>query len=242
MTLRCYIIENEEHAIDLLTSYIAKTPGLELIGSDLDPLEALQKINTKVIAPDLIFLDIHMPQLSGLDLAGLIKGNAHIIFTTAHSKFAVKAYETDVKDFLLKPITYERFLKGVQKVWDIVSPAVSKGETVGDHVFIQAEVKGKKVRINFADIFAVESAQNYVRFILEDQSYLTYITLKEMEDTLPPSIFIRIHKSFIINLNKVAFVEGGMIHLIDKTAYTLSPMYKKDFSDRIDENLVKRKR
>ncbi len=242
MSLHCYIIDNEDHAIELLTKHVNKTPGIELAGTETDPLVAWQKISTGEIKADITFMDIEMPQLSGLELGALIQTHTHIIFTTAYPNFALQSFDINVMDYLVKPITYQRFLKAVQKAQRLISGAPSHSGPEMDYIFVQTEIKGKKIKIKIDDIFLVESAQNYVRIILKDQNHLTYITLKEMENTLPPALFVRVHRSFLINLNKVESVEGSVVHLVDGTPVALGQGYKKDFSQRIDEHLLKSKR
>ncbi|MBS1533106.1 MAG: response regulator transcription factor [Bacteroidetes bacterium] len=240
MSLRCYIVDNEDHAISLLTKHINKTPGLELVGSDTNPLEALEKITSGSIKADVCFLDIEMPQLSGLELAALIQRDTHVIFTTAHEQFALKAFDTDVIDYLLKPFEYPRFLKAIQKVQKLVADAPNTGERT--FIFIQSETKGKLIKVLFENIFFIEGAQNYLRIMLDDGGHLTYLSLKEMEDILPKTMFMRIHKSYIINLDKVSSVEGGMVHLNNEAAIQLGSTYKKDFLERINDFLIRSNR
>jgi DNA-binding LytR/AlgR family response regulator len=242
MTLRCYVVDNEDHSISLLSKHILKTPGLELAGTETNPLEALKKIMNGEIKADISFLDIEMPQLSGLDLAALIQNHSHIVFTTAHEQFALKAFDTEVIDYLLKPIEYPRFLKAIQKVQKYLTTEAGESSKEREFIFIQSETKGKMIRIKIDDIYYVEGAQNYVRIMLHDTGHLTYLTLKEMEDILPKQSFTRVHKSYQININKVDFVEGGMIHLSNGTPVQLGATYKKDFLDRINNHLIRSSR
>lgn len=242
MSLRCYIVDNEDHAISLLTKHIHKTPGLELVGSDTNPLEALEKISSGIIKADVCFLDIEMPQLSGLELAALIQNETHVIFTTAHEQFALKAFDTDVIDYLLKPFEYPRFLKAIQKVQKLVADNANNNAGERTFIFIQSETKGKLIKVMFDHLYFIEGAQNYLRMMLDDAGHLTYLSLKEMEDILPKMKFMRIHKSFIINLDKVSSVEGGMVHLTNGAAIQLGATYKKEFLERVNNNLIRSNR
>jgi DNA-binding LytR/AlgR family response regulator len=242
MTLRCYVVDNEDHAISLLSRHINKTPGLELAGTEINPLEALKKITSGEIKADISFLDIEMPQLSGLDLAGLVQPYTHIVFTTAHEQFALRAFDTEVIDYLLKPIEYPRFLKAIQKVQKYLASESENNTDGRSFIFIQSETKGKMIRIKIDDIYFVAGAQNYVRIMLDDIGHLTYLTLKEMEDILPKQGFMRVHKSHLININKVDFVEGGMIHMTNGIPVQLGATYKKDFLDRINNHLIRSSR
>lgn len=243
MSLRCYIVDNEDYAIEYLSKHIRKTPGLELVGSDTNPLESLKKITTGEVKADISFLDIEMPQLSGLELAALIQAQTHIVFTTAHREFALQAFDTGAVDYLVKPIRYERFLKTVNTVRKIIAGDPSNKDTVKDFIFIQSENKGKLIRIKINDILMVEGALNYVRIkMVGEQTYLTHVTLSEMEGTLPDRLFMRVHRGFLINMDKVAFLEDGIIHLNDGTTVTLGDNYKKPFLARVNEHLLKGKR
>ncbi|MBW7891302.1 MAG: response regulator transcription factor [Chitinophagaceae bacterium] len=243
MNIRCFIIDNEEHALDVIRKFIINTPGLELAGAETNPLLALNKVTGGDIVADITFLDIDMPQLSGIELAELIGTYTRIIFTTAFSEYAVKAFDKDALDYLLKPVSYERFLKAINKAKEKLNPerAVSKVKEK-DHFFIQSEGKGKLIRISYVDIVYIESAQNYIRIHLADAAYLTYLTMKEIEETLPADRFMRVHKSFIINLAKISSVESGIIHLTDGSAVTLAQSYRKEMLDMISPTLVRSKR
>jgi DNA-binding LytR/AlgR family response regulator len=242
LSLSCYIVDNEEFAIDYLAKHIRKTPGLELLGSDTNPLEVLRKFSAGELKADICFLDIEMPQLSGLELASLIQAYTHIIFTTAHEHFALQAFDTDVIDYLLKPIEYPRFLKSIQKVQKMVLADVHGSVPERTFIFVQSAAKGKMIRINFEDIYHIDGASNYVRIIANDTPHLTYLTLTEMEHILPASVFMRVHRSHLININKVKALEGGMIHLSNGESVSLGTTYRKDFLDRIDPHLIRSSR
>lgn len=240
MKMKCCIIDNEDHALDVIRKYILKTPDLELAGAESNPLLALNKITNGEIVTDITFLDIDMPQLSGVELAELIQPYTCIIFTTAFSEYAVHAFEKDAVDYLMKPVSYPRFLKAVGKAKERMQPEHTAPRQ--EHSFIQSEGKGKLIRINHRDIMYIESAQNYIRIHLADHIYLTYLTMKEIEETLPGDKFRRVHKSYIINLDNITSIEAGMIHLSDNSAIALGQSYRKDLQDIIQPMLLKSKR
>ncbi len=242
MKVKCCIIDNEDHALDVIKKYILKTPDLELAGAELNPLQALNKITNGDIVADITFLDIDMPQLSGIELAELVQPFTRIIFTTAFSEYAVNAFERDAIDYLLKPVSYQRFLKAVSKAKEKMRPELPVTKEDPDHFYIQSEGKGKLIRINYQDIMYLESAQNYIRIHLADHAYLTYFTMTEMEEILPADKFRRVHKSYIVNLDKISSLEAGMIHLSDGSAVALGQSYKKGLQDIIQPMLLKSKR
>lgn len=237
--LTCYVVDDEAHAIDTLVSYIEKAPGLELIGSSTNPLEALDRIGNTV-HPDITFLDVDMPQLSGLDLAGLINDHTAIIFTTAFPDYALGAFEKNASDYLLKPISFDRFLNSVKKVSALIQPVVNT--QTDDHIFIKSNTKGKVVRVNFQDISYVESIKNYVIIYTDTEKLVTYLTMKELETALPADQFYRVHKSFIINVQRIKTVNGSNIHLNKNIEIPLGQMYKNQLQDYINQKLVRSSR
>jgi DNA-binding LytR/AlgR family response regulator len=237
--LNCYIVDDESHALNVLAGYITKTPQVNLIGTSQDPIVALQEINDML--PDIAFVDIEMPMMSGLELSRLIKKETSIIFTTAHPNFAVDAFDQGSFDFLLKPIRYERFLRSIQKVSEMRLRMASDTMVQKDHIFIQSGFKGQMIRIKIEDIYFIESMNNYVIIHVNKEKHIVYLTLKETLDTLPKVLFSRIHKSLIVNDEKIRSIEGNMVVIDDKTKLTIGNTYKDAFLEKISRNLVKRK-
>ncbi|MBC6491704.1 LytR/AlgR family response regulator transcription factor [Flavihumibacter stibioxidans] len=235
--ITCYIVDDEYHAITVLVEYIQKTPGLKLASYRENPLEAFQEFQENGF-PDVVFLDIDMPQLSGLDLAGLIGNNSLIIFTTAFDHYAMNAFDKNARDYLLKPISYERFLLSVQRIFShIKTKQPSEGDQ--DFFFIQTDSKGKLIKVKFDDIYYIAGLKNYVTVFTNQGNHITYVTLKKMEDQLP-SNFLRIHKSYIVNINKVKSVEGNEIRLADgKFRIVMGATYKKTFFNMIQYKTIK---
>lgn len=234
--INCLIIDDEQHAIDILVHYVNQTPQLQLAGSSTNPIEALQQVAEKKV--DLIFLDIQMPELSGIDFIKALNGTAKVILTTAYSEFALESYELDVVDYLLKPIRLSRFLSAVQKAANELNKEEEK-ETAEDYIFVKTESKGKLVKINLADIEYVEGMKNYVAIYRNGQKTLVYTSMREIEDRLPHKDFIRVHKSFIIAIAKVTGIEGNLVRLQNvKTEVTIGESYKSALMEIIRNKMI----
>ncbi|RWY55658.1 LytR/AlgR family response regulator transcription factor [Mucilaginibacter gilvus] len=235
--IKCYVIDDEFHAVEVLSDFINRTPGLELVGSTLNPLIGLDAI-CSANSPDLTFLDINMPELSGLKFADLAAPYTTIIFTTAYAEHALDAFDKNAFDYLLKPIAYDRFLKSVSRF---------KGRTVPErndpnYFYIKGEVKGKLLRIKIEDILYIEGALNYIVIHTTEGKQLTYLTIGEIENYLPSSSFTRIHRSFIVNYAKIKTITGNHITLDDKTILSIGSAYKTAFFDLLEKKSLISKR
>ncbi len=221
--INCIIVDDEQHAIDILVHYVKQTPHLNLVASTTNPIEALQIVATQKI--DLIFLDIQMPELSGMDLIKAINGKTKIILTTAYSEFALESYELDVVDYLLKPIRLPRFLQAVQKaVKELEERSAEKhilDDAEDDYIFVKTESKGKLLKINLDEIDYIEGMKNYVAIYCGGKKTLVYTSMKDLEERLPKKQFIRIHKSFIIPIAKITGIEGNLLRLKNVSAEVL---------------------
>jgi DNA-binding LytR/AlgR family response regulator len=238
MNFTCYIIDDEPDAVDLLTDYISRTPGLELIGSNLNPLIALDEI-TGSNAPDITFLDVDMRQLSGLELAGMVNLYTTVVFTTAFPEFALEAFEKEAFDYLLKPIDYERFARCIQKARRKINRPLPAGIAGSDDFFnIKSEIKGRMVKIRFDEVMYIEGAVNYIQIHTRDEKHMTYITIKEIARHLPDH-FARIHRSFIVNINYIKVIERGRLKLENGEDLTMGDHYKQQFLDLMDARLIK---
>jgi DNA-binding LytR/AlgR family response regulator len=201
-------------------------------------LEALQVVTTQKI--DLVFLDVQMPELTGIDFIKAIHGKVKIILTTAYSEFALESYELDVVDYLLKPIRFPRFLAAVQKavkdINDIPSPVSDKAD---DFIFVKTEAKGKLLKINLADIDYLEGMKNYVAIYRSGQKTLVYTSMKELEERLHNNKFLRVHKSFIIPVNKITGIEGNIVRLKNVQAEILiGESYKAGLMEIIRDKMI----
>jgi DNA-binding LytR/AlgR family response regulator len=239
--INCLIVDDEEHAIKNLLHCIEKTPFLNLVASTTNPLEGLHIVNTQNV--DLIFLDIQMPEISGLDFIKAINHKSKVILTTAYSEFALKGYELDVIDYLLKPITLPRFLQAVQKATNIIDSSTIKNDsqasTQSEFFFVKSEVKGKLIKINFDDIDFIESQKNYVAIHYNGKKILALQSLKDIDEKLPINKFIRVHRSFIVALNKIVGIEGSFVKLKNINAeILLGETYKAGFIDRMKNTII----
>lgn len=194
--LNCIIIDDEELARTLLKSYVNKLDFIASKGEFENPLEALSLLKSEAI--DVVFLDIQMPQLKGTDFAKMVSPTTRIIFTTAYSEYALDGYELNAVDYLLKPITFERFLTAVNK---IQTPIKNTTESSTNTITIKSGYDLHKVHLS--DICYIKSDSEYVTFYMENTKIMSYQSLKSLEDSLPNTLFMRVHRSYIINKNKV---------------------------------------
>ncbi len=218
--IRCIIVDDEQPAIDVLVTYASQSPVLKLEGTFTNPLEALKLISEQEI--QLVFLDVQMPELSGMDFIQALNGKCQVILTTAYSEFALKGYDLDIVDYLVKPIRLPRFIQAVQKAAARISERKeTEAPAEQDHIFVKTGTKGKLQRINFSEIDYIESMKNYVAFVSGNKKTLVYASMKEIEEHLPKTDFMRVHKSFIIPVQKITGIEGNSILLKDVNAEIL---------------------
>jgi two-component system, LytTR family, response regulator len=238
--ITCIIVDDEQHAIDILEHYVKQTPHLHLAASFTNPIEALQLMGRQKI--DLVFLDIQMPELSGIDFIKAIHGKSKVILTTAYSEFALEGYELYVVDYLMKPIRLARFLAAVQKAVSQINPANESlpPETAeDDYIFVKTESKGKLLKINLADIDFIEGMKNYVAIYRGGQKILVYTSMKELEERLSKKQFIRVHKSFIIPISRITGLEGNLVRLKNVTAEILiGENYKAELMEIIRGKMI----
>jgi DNA-binding LytR/AlgR family response regulator len=244
MIMTCFVVDDEQHAIQVLSRYIENTPGLTLIATEENPLQALNALTAgSAVSADITFLDIDMPQLSGIELAGLISRHSTVIFTTAYPDYALQAFEKNALDYLLKPISYERFLKAIAKAKEkLQAKRKEQVAAISGYFYIKSEVKGKVIRVDLADILFVEAQHNYVRIHITVGVHLTYLTIKEVEEYLPSEFFSRVHKSFIVQNDKVKAIEGNQILLYNGHTLTLGASYRVAFMEMVNTKLLKSKR
>jgi len=218
--MRCLIIDDEPAARDILRSYISDTEELELCGECKDALEARNMI--KDTKPDLIFLDINMPRLTGIEFLKSLNNPPKVIFTTAYSEYALEGFELDVVDYLLKPFSFERFLKAVGKA--------QRGSNIESESeeFITIKADGKLYRIGYEEILFAESQGDYLTIHTKEKKLTFYETMKSFLEQLPNSEFIRIHRSFLIAISKVDYVEGNIVKIGVKEL-PIGQSYKEDF-------------
>lgn len=221
--LRCIAVDDEAYASRLLAAYIQKIPGLELAGTTTNPIEALQWVQEG--RADLVFLDIQMPELTGLQFLRLCGNRCKVILTTAYPEYALEGYEHDVIDYLLKPIAFDRFLRAVQKAQALLAPqlpavaapplpvAAAPTAPANDYLFVKGESKNKFLRVSHADILYAEALGNYVTLFVAGQRLTTYQTLKELAAQLPQPPFLRVHKSFLVSVDKISMIDGNTVYI-----------------------------
>jgi DNA-binding LytR/AlgR family response regulator len=217
--IRCIAVDDEAYASAILADYIRKVPYLTLVGTTTNPIEALTWVQQGRV--DLVFLDIQMPELTGLQFLKLCGTRCKVVLTTAYPEYALEGYENDVVDYLLKPISFERFLKATQKVLALSAapepaPAAEAIPAADTYLFVKGETKNKYIRIDHADILFVEGLKNYVSIHLPTQVFVTYQSLTQLEQQLPRPPFVRVHKSYIVSLNKIRMVDGNTLYIQDK--------------------------
>jgi two-component system LytT family response regulator len=238
MAIRCLAIDDEPLALKQIGSYIKKTPFLELVAQCNSALNALEYLTESQI--DLLFVDINMPDLSGMDFVKSLKDKPYIIFTTAYSEYAVEGYKVDAIDYLLKPIGYTEFLKAVNKVksqFDLKALQMVQVNSESDHLFVKSEYR--LLRITLSEIKYIESMHEYVRIHLtNDKPVMTLISLKTLEEQLPANRFIRVHRSFIVNKDKIKVIERNRIVFDNNIYIPVSDQYKAGFQEFINKNFL----
>ena len=237
--ITCIIVDDEPHAIEVLDHYVKQTPHLQLVATFTNPIESLQLIGQRKI--DLVFLDIQMPEISGIDFIKAIQGKCKVILTTAYSEFALEGYDLYVVDYLLKPIRLPRFLAAVQKAVEQINAMsdASLHDAEDDYLFVKTESKGKLLKINLADIDFIESMKNYVAIHRGGHKTLVYTTMKELEERLPKKQFIRVHKSFIIPISRITGIEGNLVRLKNVTAEVMiGENYKAELMEIIKGKMI----
>jgi len=231
-------IDDEPLALQLVSGYIEKTPGLNLAGSFDNPLDAIEFLNNEAV--DLIFVDIQMPDLSGLEFTRSLARGPKVIFTTAYEKYALEGFRLDVIDYLLKPFSYEEFLKAVQKAVRLIKlekEVPEQVDTNNEFLFLKSDYKIR--RINFNDILYIEGLKDYVKVFIHgsDKPVLSLITLKALEAKLPEAKFMRVHRSFIVNLERIDTIERSRI-VFGKTYIPVGEQYKDKFQEFLDRNFI----
>jgi DNA-binding LytR/AlgR family response regulator len=245
--INCIIVDDEQHAIDILEHYVRQTPHLSLVASFTNPIDALQLLSRQKV--DLVFLDIQMPELSGIDFIKMLHGKTKVILTTAYSEFALEGYELYVVDYLLKPIRLPRFLAAVQKAVEQVNAnslkdsfgqiQVSPTPVQDNFIFVKTESKGKVVKINLQEIDFIESQKNYMVIHRGDQKTMVYTSMKELEERLPKKQFLRVHKSFIVAIDRITGIEGNIVRLKNTTTEILiGESYKAELMEIIRGNMI----
>jgi DNA-binding LytR/AlgR family response regulator len=239
MKLKCIIIEDEPVARKVIQEFIEEIDFLELKGYAENPLKAMPLLDGHDV--DIVFLDINMPKINGIDFLKSYKTNARIIITTAYPVYAVEAYGLDVLDYLVKPVSFDRFLKACNKVKELAdlkntTPVHINKST--DHFFIKCENHIEKVL--YDDLFYAEAMMNYVMLYTTAKKMMVYITMKGLEEQLPAENFIKVHKSFIVNIGKIKSIEGNILHVGNEKIAVSQNLREKVINQIIQDKMIKR--
>lgn len=233
MKTRVLIVDDEPYAIGIIEGYLAKFSEMELVGKCGDAIQAFQLLQQKPV--DLMFLDIQMPGIKGTDLLRSLKNPPKVIFTTAYSEYALEGFELNAVDYLLKPIPFERFMRAIDKVYQMQDhkAIVTHEAPVGDREsFIYLKVERKTVKININDILWIESLRDYVKVITKEQTYVSKQKISLLEEMLPDNKFIRIHRSFLIALGKIDSFYSYRLD-IDGHELPIGRNYKQEVQKRL---------
>jgi len=232
--ISCVITDDEPVARKGLQGYVEKCDFLQLAGVCEDGIQLNSFLKQQPV--QLIFLDIEMPYVTGIEFLKNSSNPPKVIFTTAYEQYAIKGYELDILDYLLKPISFDRFLKAANKAYDYFQPKEISGN---DHIFIK--VNSKLEKINFDDILFAEAMENYIAIYTRQQKHITNITLKGLQEKLPANVFIQTHKSYIINMQAVQSIEGNILH-IDKYQVPISKYQKEEVMEKMVNSKLLKKR
>lgn len=236
MILTCAIIDDEPLAAELLESYVKKTPELHLVGVYGSAVEAMKELRNNPV--DLLFLDIQMPELSGMEFAGILPKKTKIIFTTAFDRYAIDGYKVNAADYLLKPISYDSFVLSVNRVLERCK-VVDRQDVMSADGFVYVKSEYKLVKINFVDILYIEGVKDYVKIYFRDRRkpVMSLMNMKKLEDYLPKSQFMRVHRSFIVNMSVADMIDRGRIVAGD-TFIPVSESYKEQVQEYIDRHTL----
>ncbi|MFA6946142.1 MAG: LytTR family DNA-binding domain-containing protein [Pedobacter sp.] len=236
--IRCLVVDDEPLALDILEDYISKVPFLTLVKTTTSAIEGLSLVQSDAI--DLVFLDVQMPELTGIQFLKIINGKCDVILTTAYSQYALDGYELDVVDYLLKPIAFDRFYKAAQKVLqnnNNHSPAPELLAAQGSHDFIFVKTEHKIQKIYLDDILYIEGLKDYISIFTKTERIITLQNMKKMEESLPAKSFVRVHKSYIIALGKIESIERSRIQIGDKII-PIGDTYREYFFKQIEDKNI----
>lgn len=238
MQLKTIAIDDEPLALSLLSDYISKTPFLEMAGTFDNPLDAIDFLHKESV--DLILIDIQMPDLTGTEFVRSLESSPKVIFTTAYPQYAIEGFKLNAIDYLLKPFSYDEFLKAVQKAYkqaELEAGAATTVEANSQFLFLKSEYKIR--RINFNDILYIEGLKDYIKVFIkgEPKPILSLNSIKALEQKLPDDRFMRVHRSFIVNLEQIDTIERSRI-VFGKEYIPISDQYKEKFQAYLDKNFL----
>ncbi len=230
--LRCCVIDDEPLAANLISSYVERTPTLALVGTFNSASEAVRVILDGKV--DLVFLDIEMPQINGMEFAKIIPPTCRIIFTTAYDRYAVQGFRVNAIDYLLKPVSYEEFLEAATHALTAAQGAPLGSNALPSREFLLVKSEYRLIQIRIADIQLIEGLKDYIKIFVAGQpkAILTLMSMKAIEQTLPARQFMRVHRSYIVNTSKISIIERNHI-IIGDHVVPVSESYRQQFSDYI---------
>jgi len=240
--LRCIAVDDEPLALNIIEDYIRQIDYLEYLSGFDNPLEAIAYLKNHNV--DLLFLDIQMSKLTGIQLLEVIKNKPFVIFTTAYEKYALQGYELDVLDYLLKPISFERFVKAVDKAYERIKLKLSNAEPIEktlisnpkeSYLFVKSGNKLQKIELD--DIFYIEGMSEYLKIVTSDGNVLVLQNFANLASVLPKETFIRVHKSYMVSIDKIENIERNRIKIMDKLI-PISDTYKKTFYDVLNNKRI----
>lgn len=236
MELTCAIVDDEPLALELLASYVGKTPFLQLKGTYNSAVMAMKELTVNPV--DILFLDIQMPELNGLEFSKMVPAETRIIFTTAFEQYAIDGYKVNALDYLLKPVSYNDFLGAAHKAvswYELKQGVVPTAPQTADKEFIYVKSEYKLIRINLNDILYIEGLKDYIKIYLESapRPVLSLMSMKNMEENLPADRFMRVHRSYIVQNSKIQIVERGRI-IFGKSSVPISDNYKQDVQNYLN--------
>ena len=234
----CLVLDDEQHAIDILSEYISKVASLRLISALKNPIDAIGLIQRETI--DVAFIDVQMPNLTGLQFLKLLNAQTRVVLCTAYTEYAVDGFDLNVVDYLLKPISLERFLQCVRKLDGRTAPTTTRSRTddlENNFIFVKTESKGNYVKIDLNEILFVEGLGNYLKIQLPDKQIVCQLTMKSLEDQLEEYGFMRVHKSYLVAKNKITQVQGNSIH-IHKSQIPVGENYRDLVSSFLKERTI----
>ena len=242
--IKCLVVDDEPLAIDILEDYISKIPFLLLVKSYQNPIEALSAVQEGDI--DLVFLDVQMPELTGIQFLKIANGKCKVILTTAYSQYALDGYELNVVDYLLKPIAFDRFYKAAQKAKELLCNVPSQTPVVENlvaapipiaHNFIFVKTEYKIQKIYLDDILFIEGLKDYISIYTQKERIITLQSMKKIDEALPDHLFVRVHKSYIIALDKIESIERSRIFIKDKVI-PIGDTHRDNFFKMIEDKNV----
>lgn len=235
--IKTLIIDDEPLAVEILETYVNQVPGLQLVDKCYNALDANEILQHQEI--DLILIDIQMPQMTGIELVKSLSRPPNVIFTTAYPEFAIQGFELNAIDYLLKPIAFNRFLKAVNKVMNTTN-VTDRTKEVSNQDFIFVKADKKLIKLNYEEILFIEGLKDYVMIYTDQARIVTLQTMKSLEEKLPEKIFVRVHRSFIVNVNKIKSIHSDDIEILIKNQSRQIPI-GNNYSENINKIILEKR-